>query len=72
MNLERAATQHMELREYLQRMGEKFTPTAKSIQMEAEYRSRKQGKNEAGSDKYGGRQQHKKGQGRRLQWTRRR
>ena len=72
MNLELAAAQHMELREYLQRIGEKFTPTAKSIQMEAEYRSRKQGKNEAGSDKYGGRQQHKKGQGRRLQRTRRR
>ena len=46
MNPELAAIQHMEFREYLRRMGEKFTPAAKSIQMEAEYRSPKQGKNE--------------------------
>ena len=32
--------------EYLRRMGEKFTPAAESIQMEAEYRNRKQDKNE--------------------------
>ena len=36
----------MEFREYLRRMGEKFTPAADSIQMEAEFQSRKQGKNE--------------------------
>ena len=46
MNPELAAVQHMEFREYLRRTGEKFTPAAESIQMEAEYRSRKQGKNE--------------------------
>ena len=46
MNPELMAIQHMEFREYLRRMGEKFTPAAESIQMEAEYRSRKQGKNE--------------------------
>ena len=46
MNPEGAAVQHMEFREYLRRMGEKFTPATESIQMEAEYRSRKQGKNE--------------------------
>ena len=46
MNLELMAIQHMEFREYLRRMGEKFTPAAESIQMEAEYRSRKQKKNE--------------------------
>ena len=32
--------------DYLRRMGEKFMPAAESSQMEAEYRSRKQGKNE--------------------------
>ena len=32
--------------EYLQRMGEKFMPAAESIQMEAEYRDRKQGEYE--------------------------
>ena len=32
--------------EYMQRMGEKFTPSAESIQMEAEYRNKKQDKNE--------------------------
>ena len=31
---------------YMQRMGEKFTPASESLQMEAEYRARKQGKNE--------------------------
>ena len=36
----------MECKEYLRRMGEKFTPAAESIQMEAEYRSQKQGNNE--------------------------
>ena len=46
MNPESATVQHMEFREYLRRMGEKFTPAAESIQMEAEYRSRKQGKNQ--------------------------
>ncbi|MBM3938855.1 MAG: hypothetical protein FJ333_09430 [Sphingomonadales bacterium] len=33
-------------RDYLRRMGEKFTPAAESLQMEAEYRARKQAKNE--------------------------
>ena len=46
MNPELAAIQHMEFWEYLWRMGEKFTPATESIQMEAEYHSRKQGKNE--------------------------
>ena len=46
MNPKLAAIQHMEFREYLRRRGEKFTPAAESIQMEAEYRGRKQGKNE--------------------------
>ena len=46
MNPESAAVQHMEFREYLRRMGEKFTPAVDSIQMEAEFQSRKQGKNE--------------------------
>ena len=46
MNPELPASQHIEFREYLRRMGEKFTPAAESIQMETEYRSRKQGKNE--------------------------
>ena len=46
MNPELTAIQHMEFREHLRRMGKKFTPAAESIQMEAEYRSRKQGKNE--------------------------
>ena len=34
MNPEGAAIQNMEFREYLLRMGEKFTPAAESIQME--------------------------------------
>ena len=38
------ATQEMTFGDYLQRMGEKFMPAAESIQMEAEYRERKQGK----------------------------
>ena len=38
--------QGMGFEEYLRRMGEKFMPAAESSQMEAEYRSRKQGKNE--------------------------
>ena len=46
MNPELTAVQQMEFREYLRRMGEKITPSTESIQMEAEYRSRKQGKNE--------------------------
>ena len=46
MNPELTAIQHMDFREYLRRMGEKFTPATESIQMEAEYCSRKQGKNE--------------------------
>ena len=46
MNPKLAAIQHMEFREYLWQRGEKFTPAAESIQMEAEYRGRKQGKNE--------------------------
>ena len=32
--------------EYLERMGEKFSPAAESIQMEAEYKARRQGKHE--------------------------
>jgi hypothetical protein len=36
----------MTFAEYLRRMGEKFTPAAESIQMEAEYKMRKQRKNE--------------------------
>ena len=36
--------QEMTFGEHLQRMGEKFMPAAESIQMEAEYRDRKQGK----------------------------
>lgn len=36
----------MTFRQYLARMGEKFTPAAESLQMEAEYKSRKQGKSE--------------------------
>ena len=38
--------QWMTFGEYLQRMGEKFMPAAESIQMEAEYRDRKQGEYE--------------------------
>ena len=38
------AAQEMTFGDYLQRMGEKFMPAAESIQMEAEYRDRKQGK----------------------------
>jgi len=37
---------NMPFRQYMQRMGEKFTPASESLQMEAEYKSRKQGKNE--------------------------
>ena len=40
------AAQGMMFGDYLQRMGEKFMPAAESIQMEAEYRDRKQGKSE--------------------------
>ena len=36
----------MTFQAYMQRMGEKFTPASESLQMEAEYRARKQGKNE--------------------------
>jgi hypothetical protein len=36
----------MTFAEYLRRMGERFTPAAESIQMEAEYKMRKQRKNE--------------------------
>ena len=36
----------MTFQTYMQRMGEKFTPASESIQMEAEYKARKQGKNE--------------------------
>ena len=38
------AAQEMTFGDYLQRMGEKFMPAAESIQMEVEYRDRKQGK----------------------------
>ena len=38
------AAQEMTFGDYLRRMGEKFMPAAESIQMEAEYRERKQGK----------------------------
>ena len=38
------AAQVMTFGDYLQRMGEKFMPAAKSIQMEAEYRDQKQGR----------------------------
>ena len=37
MNPELMGIQHMEFREYLRWMGEKFTPATESIQMEAEY-----------------------------------
>ena len=40
------AAQEMTFGDYLRRMGEKFIPATESSQMEAEYRSRKQGKNE--------------------------
>ena len=40
------AAQNMEFEDYLGAMGEKFMPAAESIQMEAEYRDRKQGKYE--------------------------
>jgi len=36
----------MTFEQYLARMGEKFSPAAESLQMEAEYRMRKQGKHE--------------------------
>ncbi len=36
----------MTIAEYLDRMGEKFSPAAESIQMEAEYKARRQGKHE--------------------------
>ena len=36
----------MTFQAYIQRMGEKFTPASESLQMEAEYKARKQGKNE--------------------------
>ena len=39
--------QEMTFGDYLQRMGEKFMPAAESIQMEAKYWERKQGKFEA-------------------------
>ena len=38
------AAQEMTFGDYLQRMGEKFMPAAKSIQMEVEYRDQKQGR----------------------------
>ena len=38
------ASQEMTFGDYMQTMGEKFMPAAESIQMEAEYRERKQGK----------------------------
>ena len=37
---------NMTFQQYLTRMGEKFSPAAESMQMEAEYRVRKQGKSE--------------------------
>ena len=36
----------MTFQAYMQRMGEKFTPASESLQMEAEYKARKQGKSE--------------------------
>ena len=44
LSLELPTAQEMTFGDYLQRMGEKFMPAAESIQMEAEYRERKQGK----------------------------
>ena len=44
LSLELPAAQDMTFGDYLQRMGEKFMPVAESIQMEAEYQERKQGK----------------------------
>ena len=46
MSLELPTAQGMGFKEYLRGMGEKFILTAKSIQMEEEYRSRRQGRNE--------------------------
>ena len=45
MSPELPTAQGMGFEEYLRRMGEKFIPAAESSQMEAEYRSRRQGKN---------------------------
>lgn len=43
---DQAAYVNMTFAQYLERMGEKFTPAAESVQMEAEYKARRQGKNE--------------------------
>ena len=42
----RADMAGLTFRQYMDRMGQKFTPAAESLQMEAEYRSRRQGKKE--------------------------
>ena len=44
LNPKLPAAQEMTFGDYLQRMGEKFMLAAESIQMEVEYRDRKQGK----------------------------
>ncbi len=46
MNPDRDPYNGMTYAQYLQRMGEKFSPAAESMQMEAEYKARKQGKME--------------------------
>ena len=43
---DRADMVALTFQQYMTRMGEKFTPAAESVQMEAEYRARKQGKDE--------------------------
>ena len=40
------AARNITFNKYLRRMGEKFTPAAESIQMESEYRGKKQAKTE--------------------------
>jgi len=43
---DQAAMAALTFEQYLRRMGEKFTPSAESLQMEAEYKARVQGKQE--------------------------
>jgi len=46
MNPTRGDYVQMSFSDYLSKMGDKFTPAAESVQMEAEYKTRKQGKQE--------------------------
>ena len=46
MNPDQDPYNGMTFTQYLRRMGEKFSPAAESMQMEAEYKARKQGKME--------------------------